>query len=168
MVCCLQIALRNSHCGTVIISSVNLIIYPRVNVIYAGDIYHSDTNQTKVKTGSCKLRRLLRFIKFVCPECDKSHRFATTDHGTSRHMSIDNIAQLLKRTVNYVLETYRNYGSVVNPFIRPQGRPRVLDRDDPNFIDSVFSLSADDLPVGADRGGTRIVRREGIGEVIVA
>ena len=57
-------------------------------------------------------------------------------------MSIDNIAQLSgrsKRTVNYVLETYRNYGQVVNPFIRPQGLPRVLDWDDLNFIDSVLA-----------------------------
>ena len=58
------------------------------------------------------------------------------------NMSIDNIAQLSgrsKRTVNYVLETYRNYGQVVNPFIRPQGRPRVLDQGNVNFIDSVLA-----------------------------
>ena len=57
-------------------------------------------------------------------------------------MSINNIAQLSgpsKRTVNYVLETYRNYGQVANPFIQPQGLHRVLDRDDLNFIDSVLA-----------------------------
>ena len=46
------------------------------------------------------------------------------------NMSIDNIAQLFgrsKRTVNYVLETYRNYGQLVNPFVQL------------NFIDSVLA-----------------------------
>ena len=56
-------------------------------------------------------------------------------------MSIDTITQLSgrsKRTLNYMLKTYRNYSEVVNPLVRPRGRPRVLDCDDLNFIKSVL------------------------------
>ena len=113
-------------------------------------------------TRPCKLPCLFCFINFVCPclpmpECDNllwlwpltmappvslelCERIVVWRYELN--MSIDNITQLSghsKWTVNYVLETYQNYGQVVNPFIQPQGLPQVLDWDDLNFIDSVLA-----------------------------
>jgi len=57
------------------------------------------------------------------------------------NMPISVIAQLANRcekTVKNVLRTYRDYNQPTNPFIRPRGRKRVLDRDDLNYIESIL------------------------------
>jgi transposase len=57
------------------------------------------------------------------------------------NMPISVIAQLANRcekTVKNVLKTYRDYNQPTNPFIRPRGRKRVLDRDDLNYIESIL------------------------------
>ncbi|KIM78160.1 hypothetical protein PILCRDRAFT_40957, partial [Piloderma croceum F 1598] len=57
------------------------------------------------------------------------------------NMPISVIAQLAnqcEKTVKNVLKTYRDYNQPTNPFIRPRGRKRILDRDDLNYIESIL------------------------------
>lgn len=58
------------------------------------------------------------------------------------NIPIDAIVQLSghsKWTVNYVLSAFHDYNQVINQLTRPQGQPRLLDRDDLNFIDSILA-----------------------------
>jgi len=43
-----------------------------------------------------------------------------------------------KRSVQNVLATYRDYHQPVNPFTRPRGRKRILEREDLNYLDGIL------------------------------
>lgn len=56
-------------------------------------------------------------------------------------MPIADIVRLSKRSkraVQNILATYRDYGQPINPFTRPRGRKRILERDDLNYLDGIL------------------------------
>jgi transposase len=54
------------------------------------------------------------------------------------HKDIVHLSNRCDKTVRNVLKIYRDYDAFTRPFTQPQGRKRLLDRDDLNYLEAVL------------------------------